>query len=139
MDLNENLAVGTIQVLAPIVQEKSENTPKNDTDLDLARKIAEAIRPSGKQTMREEALRAALGGYNSFYAQQGGPDTGMRVALSALSKALRPFVQFYASPMDLIAVRVRQYSDEGMYQGTTYSCTPLGKLVRKELQNMKVL
>jgi hypothetical protein len=138
-DSIQSHAIGTIRILAPFSEERSKNIKTGEPTSKLAREIAEAIRPHGKQTMRGEALKAALGEYNSFDDQKGESDAGMRVALAALSKALRPFAHGYASPMDLIAVRERQYFDDGKYKGTVYRCTPLGEGVRKELNEMNVI
>jgi len=131
-------AIGAIQVLAPF-QESENSEQADESKLDLAREIAEAIRPKGKQTMRKDALRAALFGYNSFINQGGESDDRMRVALSSLSKALRPFAPHHESPMDLVANRERQHFQEGTYKGTIYQCTPLGVLVRDELKKMDAI
>lgn len=132
-------AIGPIQVLVAFPHNSRDEGAYGLADQNLAREIAEAIRPKGKQTMRAEALKAAFGNYDSFVDQAGEIDGGMRVALGALSRALRPFARHLASPMDLIAVRERQYLDGGGYRGTSYKCTTLGKLVCEELKAMKVI
>ena len=101
-------------------------------DLDArAREIAEAVRPRGNQKMRRDALEAALWGYDSFHGTEGEGDASMRVALGALSKALRPFAMSYASPIDIIANRYRDYEPStGGYRGTIYKPTKLGLAVR---------
>lgn len=104
----------------------------------LAREIAEKIKPSGKQTMRLEALDAALNGYDSFEDQQGEKNDSMRVALGALSKALRPFSNS-SSPIELIADRTKRYSQEGTYLGTKYTPTDLGKRIHQILVDEGVL
>lgn len=108
---------------------------------ELAQAIAEAIRPTAKQTMRLEALRAALKGYDSFMDQQGSADPAMRNALVALSKALRPF-SIWDSPLDLLATRERRLVKDGPYKGqyesTVYRPTPLGQRVRKILEEKGV-
>jgi len=132
-------ASGAVQVLVPFPHRSSDADERDDGDAGLARQIAEAIQPRGKQTMRRDALRAALGNYDSCIDQEGEIDNGMRVALAALSKALRPFAQHLESPMDLIAFREREYFDGGRYRGTTYTCTPLGEKVRNELKRLDAI
>ena len=72
----------------------------------------------------KDALRAALGNYDSCLDQEGESDHGMRVALAALSKALRPFAEYCDSPIDLIAFRELEYFEGGGYRGTTHTCPP---------------
>jgi hypothetical protein len=117
-----------------ILEEVPPLEPPNENfvDEELAQRIAEAIRPSTKQPMREEVLRAIEKGFDSNVDQGGERDDHMRTGLGALSKALRPFT-FRASPIELIAHRTRRVIQQGPYKGryesTVYRLTPLGKRV----------
>jgi hypothetical protein len=99
----------------------------------LAKKVADAIRPTAKQPMRIEAIRAALGGWDTFHDQEGEVDPALRNALGALSKAMKQVFPNDSSPIERIATRKR-FSDKGGYLGTRYHATPLGVRVRKILE-----
>lgn len=112
-------------------------------DLDaLAHKIADAIRPTGNQAMRSEALRATLIGHDTFHDQAATPDPALRNAVVALSRALRPF-SIFDSPLDLICSRHKDYFADGpckgRYRGIRYVPTELGQRVRTVLKSSGAL
>jgi hypothetical protein len=105
----------------------------------LALVISDAIRPSGKQTMRLEALRMALNGWDTFSNQKGEGDPALRNAMGALSKALRPFFPNDKSPIKRISSRTKRFDEDGNYLGTRYSPTSLGIQIRDILKNDGVM
>lgn len=100
----------------------------------LAGKVADAIRPNARQSMRQEALRAALGGWDTFWDQKGTPDPALRNAFGAISKAMRAVFPHDASPIDRIVVRRKRFENDGTYLGTSYVQTQLGLRVRDILK-----
>jgi hypothetical protein len=96
----------------------------------LAQEIASTIAPTPKQTMRREVLESVLWHWDSLLDTKGEGDPAMRVALGALSKALRPFAPYMASPIELICVREREFLPTGEYRATVYRPTDLGVCVR---------
>jgi hypothetical protein len=101
---------------------------------ELATKIATAIRPNARQSMRQEALRAALGGWDTFWDQEGTPDPALRNAFGAISKAMRAVFPHDASPIDRIVIRRKRFDKDGAYLGTSYHQTQLGLRVRDILK-----
>ncbi len=101
----------------------------------LVEAIAEAIRPTAKTPSRREALDFALRYGDTFSHSHGAADHNLRAALGALSKSLRKVFPHDASPIDRLAVREKQFFNEGPYRGTVYKRTPLGTLVLNLLQS----
>lgn len=128
------------QILPPasikVFQELQPDAPSaaaNPLD-ELAAKIAVAVRPNARQSMRQEALRAALGGWDTFWDQKGTPDPALRNAFGAISKAMRSVFPHDASPIDRIVVRRKRFDKDGTYLGTSYQQTQLGLRVRDILK-----
>lgn len=118
-------------------------SPKKDAEFEkLAQDVARAVRPRANQTVRLDALKLVLFGGDTFRNQQGEADPGLRNATGALSKALRKFSP-WDSPLDILCERRRETVPngpfKGMYQGTRYIPTRLGKRVRAILHEQKIL
>jgi hypothetical protein len=68
---------------------------------------------------------------------EDGP--ALRNGLGALSRALRPFAKYRASPIDIIAERVKHFDKDGVYLGTRYIPNTLGQLVYDYLKSENAL
>lgn len=111
----------------------SPSEASNSALKQLAKEVATLIAPKPSQAMRHDALRMALIGGDTFYDQEGEPDPAFRNALGALSKAMRPLFKLDSSPIDRIAVRKKHFDKDGIYLGTRYHPTELGRAVREIL------
>lgn len=133
-------AIGTPAVFAP--QPLPEQVVEAQEFEAKAQAIAQAIRPRSSQPLRQEALRAVLGGHDTYWDQQGAADPTLRNAVGALSKALRPF-SFLPSPLDLLCTRQKHFATQepgkGSYLGTRYVRTLLGTRVRDILKAAKAI
>ena len=110
---------------------------------DRAIAIAKWIKPRANQPMRLETLELVLSGGDTWFDQNFEPDSALRNATGALSKALRKFAPWDESPLEILCDRQRVMVPEGpfrgRYQGTRYLLTPLGKRVRDILVESGVL
>jgi hypothetical protein len=117
------------------------HSPMREAELQqLAHKIALAIAPRPEQRARREALRLILEGGDTFLSQQGGPDPALRNATGAISKSLRRFDPYAASPLDLLCERRREVyvrgPGKGNYKGMRYIPTALGRRVLQKLREL---
>jgi hypothetical protein len=116
-------------------------SPMREAELQqLAHKIALAIAPRPEQHARREALRLVLEGGDTFWSLGGEADPALRNATGAISKSLRRFDPYAASPLDLLCERRREvFSNgpaKGNYKGVRYIPTALGKRVLQKLKEL---
>lgn len=116
-------------------------SPMREAELQqLAHKIALAIAPRPEQLARREALRLVLEGGDTFSSQEGEADPALRNATGAISKSLRRFDPFAASPLDLLCERRREVfsrgPSKGSYKGMRYIPTALGTRVLQKLREL---
>ena len=104
----------------------------------LALKVVDVVRPKPNQSMRLEALRALLGGHDTWWKQGGESDPALRNAIGAVSKALKIMFD-HDHPVRRLAVPKKIYFPDGEYKGTTYLITSLGQCVRGILESEGVL
>jgi hypothetical protein len=116
-------------------------SPMREAELQqLAHKIALAIAPRPEQQARRAALRLVLEGGNTFASQEGEADPALRNATGAISKSLRRFDPYAASPLDLLCERRREVFSrgpaKGNYRGMRYIPTALGQRVLRKLKEL---
>jgi hypothetical protein len=116
-------------------------SPMREAELQqLAHKIALAIAPRPEQQARRAALRLVLEGGSTFASQDGEADPALRNATGAISKSLRRFDPYAASPLDLLCERRREVFSrgpaKGNYKGMRYIPTALGQRVLRKLKDL---
>lgn len=99
---------------------------------ELAKKVVDAVRPKPTQPIRKEILSKMLNGHDTFLNQRGEADPALRNGVGAISKALKS-VFLHDQAVRRIAVPKKTFFDNGIYKGTIYALTPLGKRVRELL------
>jgi hypothetical protein len=134
----ESAIKAVLQALTPFVPPngislfKAVPTPDDEDNSalqQLALKVVNLVRPKPNQSMRVKALRALLGGHDTWWNQGGEPDPALRNAIGAISKALKGVFD-HDHPVKRLAVPRKNYFPGGEYKGTTYLVTPLGERVR---------
>lgn len=113
--------------------------PASTVDEKLAVQCADAVMPSPKAEFRRDALKLIFCSMGTCSFQEGESDPTLRNATGALSKSLRSVFPFYASPIDQLVIRKKTYFENGVYEGTEYYPTQLGKRVREILKERGVI